>query len=503
MALVALRALLLGALLCTAALGGSIEGHITSSATGAGIGGVEVRLLPVPPPATATEPPVAAITGDSGTFQIANVPDGQYVTLLIKDGFMGTVEPVIWNAFRVAGDTRMDLKMTRLASLSGRVVDAEKMPVAGVTVEAEGGRTTKAVTDENGVFVLKNLPPQSYVLSAQIKIPPDAPDGERMVTTFFPSSVDRERAEQINVQALDLPGYDIQLRTAQVRRIRGVVIDVNGEPAAQATVMLLKPGTSEDVEQVLTDDDGAFEFSPVQEGDWKIQAENVPDYDQDRGQYLVRSGTKLVRVSARPPENTEVRLAQPFALRLATDWSGSSQGDAARAHPKVTVGLLPLERQPTYASKIDPSQAQTIEGIFPGRYRISEFAGDGWYLAAAMLDGRDVLGQDMEVLGPGTLKMVYRNDAGSVRGSVDKGGGAVVVALSASGRAFQTPCDSDGRFAIADLPPGEYTLRAFQMSIPQVMDLMTNPERQRALLSRGEQLKVEPGAAASVDLKLN
>lgn len=51
--------------------------------------------------------------------------------------------------------------MHRLASVRGRVVDAEKMPVAGITVHAEGDTISNAVTDADGAFVLERLAPAS------------------------------------------------------------------------------------------------------------------------------------------------------------------------------------------------------------------------------------------------------------------------------------------------------------------------------------------------------
>ena len=213
------------------------------------------------------------VTEDSGAFHFAEAPDGEYQVQLQKAGYEPSSH-TYGNGFVHVPGENVDLKMRRLASLSGRVVDSEKKPVPGVTVIAGSElpnfppRPLNAVTDADGAFVLEGLSFGEYVLSVPLKIPPDAAEGERMVTTFYPASTDRERTQTIEVRGTDLSGYEIQMQTAVVRKIRGVVIDVNGEPIAQATVGLIRPGragsrAAEDVEQVLSDEDGKFEFAPA------------------------------------------------------------------------------------------------------------------------------------------------------------------------------------------------------------------------------------------------
>jgi carboxypeptidase family protein len=114
-------------------MGGSIGGRVTDNVTGAGIARVEVTFV-MPPN---LESGATAVTDDSGVFRIANIPDGQYLPLLKKDGFVMARAAVIGNMVRIAGDTRMDLGMTRLTTLRGRVIDPEKKTAAGITVQVQ------------------------------------------------------------------------------------------------------------------------------------------------------------------------------------------------------------------------------------------------------------------------------------------------------------------------------------------------------------------------------
>jgi hypothetical protein len=483
-------------------MGASIEGRVTNAANGAGIGGVSVTFLPSPVVVTPPRAPLLqAVTEDSGAFRIVNIPDGQYLPVLKKDGFVGTLEPMIWNSVPISSETQLNLQMTRLVSLRGRVLDSDKMPIARQTVQAEGGSMVQAVTDKNGEFVLENLPPQSLILSAPVKIPAGAKDGESMVTTFFPSTPERERAEAIKVQGVDLSGYEIHMRTAVVRKIRGVVLDRNDQPAAQATVGLTRAGlpgrVADDVEQVLTDDDGKFEFTPQQEGEWGVHAENAPEYDYELNRPITRSGSRHVRISSREPENVEIRLAQPFALQVATDWG--DEADPGTVHPKVTIQVAALERQPVYAGQVNLNEARKIEGLFPGRHSVEPLIPPpGYYVAAVLLDRRDILGEDVEISGPATLTVVIRTGGGSIRGRGPRGG--AVVLMGSSGRIFWTHGNAEGEFTIGDLPPGDYFVEAVQVGIPAIFDLVTSPEFKNALASSGKRVKVEPGAVASIEL---
>ncbi len=122
-----------------------------------------------------------------------------------------------------------------------------------------------------------------------------------------------------------------------------------------------------------------------------------------------------------------------------------------------------------------------------------------------MLDGRDVLGQAVELSGPTTVKLVLKKDGGTLRGAVEKGGGSTVV-LMADANAYArfgltARCDPDGNFSIPDVPPGNYTAVAFQ-------DQFVLYQESRDVLSRidsarGERVKIEAGGSETVALKVN
>src|SRR5207244_1969246 len=96
-------------------------------------------------------------------------------------------------------------------------------------------------SDAQGNFSFQ-IAPGSYLLSAKppgaLK-PPAAGEGERLgwVHTYYPGVVDPRAAVKVVVRAgADVWGQDIQLRAAPLRRLRGIVLDVKGDPAPRVPV---------------------------------------------------------------------------------------------------------------------------------------------------------------------------------------------------------------------------------------------------------------------------
>ena len=496
-----LRPLLFAAILCTPAVGGSIEGRVTNSVTGAGIGDAVLSMW------IRTERGVTqqATTDDTGAFRIAGIADGQYEIEVSKDGFFGADIAGPSPAIRVFGDTRFDLKMTPGAGLRGRVLDPEGKPVAGIAVKL--GSAYGENTDEKGEFVFKNLPPATFTLSATPKLQPAAKEEQRVVTTYYPSAVDSAQAVPIKIEGVDLFGYDIRLETAAARIIRGVVIDVDGKPAPHATVSVSKPAPGPvpgiatmitmargniinwpqsiaAAESVETKEDGTFVFPPLPEGDWSVRAALRPEEG--------RRGRIEVRVSKDDIDNLEIRLEQPFHIEVTADW-----GDAPKpAAPPAPLMLVPLDGQ---QGALSPS----LNG-FAGRYVAGPALAStpGFYLAAAMLSNRDVLGQVVDLSGPTSLKMIYKTGGGSVRGTVEKGANSVVALIvdetSALRRGYGARCDADGGFVIPDVPPGEYTA----VAVRDASDLV-GPDFPSLLTAGGKRVTVDAGSAEQVELRVS
>lgn len=527
-----LLAFLAAPVLLCAQGGGSISGRVLNRVTGAGISGATVSVCIPKTPSVGIDcldrphTTLDGVSDDAGSFRIAGVADGQYMILPSKDDFWPS-NPVLL-PFQVFGDTRLDFPMTPTASVHGRVFDPEGKPAVGAIVKLGG--EWQQITGENGEYAFEDVPPLPglhFALSAAPKAGPSkalgAEDGTRIVTTYYPSVVDSNQATEIEVQGVDLFGYDIQLRTAFARGIRGVVTDVDGKPAPHAMVTVSKPSLEimtqvsgpvvnfgsgavsvAAAQPVETKEDGTFVLPPMLEGEWSVRAVLRP------GNRSIRSGVVQVKISKLDAEkayieNLEIRLEQPFEVGVTADWGDTPPTPL----PPMLADVWPLDgpRIPPSIQN-EPTPQRAFHG-FAGRYLIesrgtpgSSGAPPGYYLAAAMLDNRDVLGQVFEISGPASLKMIYKTGGGTVSGTVEKGAYALVLLM-----ADATPttrlgvsawCDPSGGFSIPDVPPGSYTILA-------VPDFSTGASLKfpSLLAANGKSVRVEAGSTVQVDLKVS
>jgi hypothetical protein len=96
----------------------------------------------------------------------------------------------------------------------------------------------------------------------------------------------------------------------------------------------------------------------------------------------------------------------------------------------------------------------------------------GIHVREARLDGEDALGGFVPVSGSGTLEIVLSSSSGRLEGIIrdEKGrptGGAQAVLVPDRARSRidlfkETISDQNGRFAFSSIPPGDYTLFAWE-----------------------------------------
>ena len=496
-------------------IGGSIEGRVTNSVTGEPVSGVKVRFL--------DQHSVVHETGtdSSGVFQLSGLSDGAYRGEFSKDGFAdGSGNSVAALAGDVAA--RVDARLYPWGGIRGRVVDQDGKPAARIRVEIDGGDDTAA--DENGEFAFRGLRPGSYALVAKPEPQTRIEGGERvgLVPIYYPSATQLADAAQIAVGwGAEVAGIEIRLRSVPVRRVTGVVLDEAGNPAAGATVklmgrpalarrqlssaMMMTPNAPTTITEgsapapalqtSKTRGDGTFEFEAVEGGEWRLSAELWAEEDKPL------AGVGTVNVGDRDVEDATLRLSGPFAAPIAMDWGDAKPPDMARSYGWQPLRLTPVEGQ--LRLNIDPaSNVGRINGIFPGRYLVtaSEF-GPGFYAAAVIWEGRDVLDQVVEVsAGMAALQVVYKHDQGSLRGTAENGEGATVFLLRRDPGDIvhykKMRCGTGGAFEFDNVPPGDYYVMAARVDNDQPMDV-------ESIVRSGEGVRIEAGEAASVNVRVN
>lgn len=511
-------ALVLASLAVYAQDQGTIEGRVTNSVTGEGISQVKVRFLDRQSYVYET------LTDASGAYRISGLKDNDYKAEFSRDGFAEGGSPFFHVA--AASPARRDAILAPYGSLRGRVLDENGNPASRVPVEI-GWRDGHAMTDAKGEFEYDSLPAGSYTLAAKPDPIIRVQDGERLgtVTVFYPSATEPAQAVPILVRSGEnVSGIEVRLRSVPVRRLSGIVLDEAGRPSAHATIALLghsssarqtlmfSPSMRQDgdvtytigpvnppeIEEALSRDDGTFEFPAVEAGEWRLSATLGADSDAPL------AGVASVVISSKDVEDVQIRLSGPFAVGVVADWGdGAPPKYAARA--SNLVELLPVDSQPRM--NLDPEKNVTeIHGLFPGRYRILPFSlPPQYYGAAVMWGGRNVAGEAVDLVpGAEPFRVVYKSGFGSVRGTVEKGEGATIVAYPReagdTALAHTAECGPDGSYALANLAPGDYYIAAFPHRSGNTIPWNALPA---ALVPIAATVHVEPNSTVMLNVQVN
>ena len=346
-----------------------------------------------------------------------------------------------------------------------------------------------------------------------------------ILPAYFPSGLDVASAQQIHLgPGSDESGYDIRLQAAPVYRVRGVVLGPEGKPEAKAVVEVLAKNVGSDaagffsapfgpfsiagsapgfsyalVEPAVTNADGAFEFPSVPVGDWTLRAESETLHVAGALHELEFHGSEDVRLGRGDVDDLRIQLMPVFDLGLSVEF-----GDGSPAVEKgaLTISFDPVDGGGRVLAEV---RNKRVENLQTGRYRISDrMMFDGAYYAARVLLGDlDVTGQAV-LLAPASPPIrIVLGPAATIRGQVDNGEGAAVILWPQStmpgdlGRSI--PCGAGGVFETGGLPPGDYYAIAVERYDAREM---TSAAYLRGMVSRAAGVRIEQGAAATLQLNL-
>jgi hypothetical protein len=204
-------------------------------------------------------------------------------------------------------------------------------------------------------------------------------------------------------------------------------------------------------------------------------------------------------------DDLQIRFAAPFQWKGVVEWLDSS---APKPEAKVTVMLATEDHWATGGGN-QSDGALRFDNVFPGQYRIVPPPGvaGNYYLSSLLVGEQEVLGQPVTLF-PGSppLRILYKPNAGTVRGTVDNCERATVVlvpehALTDLTQDFGrfSSCGSDGNFSIPSVRPGDYVIWALDTAEPKKF---TDPEILRKLIPNAIRAKVDEAATVSVKLVL-
>jgi 5-hydroxyisourate hydrolase-like protein (transthyretin family) len=471
---------------------GTVEGTVTNSVTGAPVASVRVTLRRSGAAEGAT-----ASTDVSGGFRFSGVRAGEIAIRFEADGYISADR----NISATLNAVHCDQKLTPASSIDGRVLDDNGQPAADVTVELYRfhfpGRQATLKTGRDGLFRFSGLPPRSYAIAARPASKPK--DGSVLAPTWYPGTTEHAEAERIVAHGgAELTGYEIRLRRTPVWSVQGTVTDEQGKPIAGASIALHPADAFQpDSATATSGPDGTFRFPAVRPGGWQVRGTQAG----------ANEGYAMVTVDKHDVERVTVRVYPPFMLDGFVEREEPRDPEGKR---KVSaVSLLPVGGEGSRELAFHEQDGKVhFPKVQPGRYIIFPLGfKPGYYVDSITLGEQDVFGKPVELMNGATpFRVVYKADAGIVRGTVEDGGGTTVVLLPRDeqmlldGQFIRTAkCDGQGRFEVGSLRPGDYYAFAFDRVDE---DAFEDVGFVRNLRGAAASVHVEAGHATQRELKV-
>ncbi len=232
--------------------------------TGAPIAGVTVTAYLANRSAQSWQTDVRS--DDHGRFEFPALAPGEYWWAAYDGVHRRTSITTLVTARR--SETPVTIVMRTGSELSGRVVDDRGRPVASATVRVYAGPATepavRTTSDVDGTFRVGGLAPVPYTVTAD---------------------TDDAASPRVSVRLNEAIRTTVELALSAHGQIAGVVVDDRGQPAAEVYVLLvpdhlggasLADSVSLRQTHVMTDTGGAFRFSGLREGAYRLFASRNP-----------------------------------------------------------------------------------------------------------------------------------------------------------------------------------------------------------------------------------
>jgi hypothetical protein len=366
-----------------------------------------------------------------------------------------------------------------------------------------------ALSDDQGNFEVHRFGlPGAYTISAMAppsRKPPE-PEADSDVAlgwtrTWYPGVTRADAAARVILPpGGEVSHIEIRLQTAKAHWVRGVVLGLDGKPAAKAQVVL--DGTARIGLRVEANADGKFEIPGVVEGSWRLSAE------------VAQGGTKLraghwMEMSGHDVEGVKLPLSAPFTIRAYLTMELPQGVTAPRG------GLIVLERADhlhglltrgqTVVGRRGADDGLILEDVYPDTYSVTAVPPPGFYMESLRL-GDAELNSALVELAPGApaITVTYKTNGGTVRGTVEHcaDGGVTLVAQNVEERwrsqARPGRCDAQGKYEINGVRPGEY----YAVATPaDSLSSFWDSRWDEGFAGQATKVTVRAGEVTSVDLR--
>lgn len=494
-----------------------------------------------------------ALTVADGSFQIEAIIPGRYHLFVERTGYLEVEKRRPRVEGRVltlsAGQELKDLAihLQAAAVVTGRVTDEDGDPMADAQVsvlrqtflsghsrwEQVGAERTNDLGDYRvaglaaGNYFVSVAPPpdfKSLIDSSGYADSPRGPASDKVPTsyqtTYYPGTRDRSEAVPIRLRPGDEFPVNFSLAPSPTMTVRGSVVGL--PPGATASIML----QSHDANMILSGaemrKDGTFEVRDVSPGAYTIVAtvEDAP-VPMSAWQSLQVSSGSLEGIRLVPQPGVTVGGHVRFTASAAQSANGP-----------FDLGQLFLNLRPADRDNEMPDTSSINEGFSSlahvnangnvewqnvpvGRYYVelgaNASANSEWFLKSAVSGSFDVNEAGITVGGTtATLDLVVSANGAIVEGvATDSKGepvaGALVVAVpeprlrSRTDRFRNVHADQTGRFSLCGLPPGNYTVFAWELLDGEAY---YDPSFLKGYEGQGRALHVNEGEHTSLQLEV-
>ena len=477
----------------------SVTGKVTNSVGGAPVARAQVRLEAGPRR-------FGALTNADGKFSITGIEPGQYGVLVERVGFVKASRERV--ALRAGEETDpLNLELTPLGAIAGRVLDSEGEPVQAAIVSARSlAGAESATTDNKGRYRIGGLTPGKYRVKAWLdsfNIPPEnRTDGSKevhLVPTDFAARVTVAPGHETG-------GIDIPLRSSPFVKVSGKVLDIPASAKSVGIGITQWSGGDDSIGAfAMAKPDGSFVFWQLAPGVYTMSA-GVMRNGRMAGPDGLRAAPIELEVGTNDIEHLELRMLSRF------DLAGQVQFEDEHARTAFGDGAVRLSLWSTVAMG-DSAQAQVasdgsfkLERIEAGRYRVDFEPSGNVYVKSQRLGSVQMEGGILDVhngSGGGELTLMLSAEMGSITGTVNDSKGPVSHAIvflirDRSEVVAESTVGADGSFGFPRFAPGVYRLQAGDEN---VAGRLMNPSNLRLYDDQAVVVEVHAGETLRRDIR--
>jgi len=538
----------------------TFEGTVVDFSTGAALANVDIVL----------GPQIRMKTDSKGAFSLVDIPPARYYPVAshpdyLDSGYGSQPDSSMRGApaelLLTAGQrAQWAVRMLRAATISGRVYDSNRAPVANASVSprvvvpqndgrsmlgsiqpGEGTGDINRVfvkTNENGDYRISGLPAgQYYIGAAPAAVTSARTAANNAAITYYPGFRSPDQAALVRVASgAEIQGIDIVLEPNSPLRVLGKITNplagIGKEGADYSYQFALVPRNARIFEppgsatSTLPDFDpepGSFELRNVSPGTYDLFVAYSARPTNPRIGFEYYVGRAVADVTDRDVTNAVVTIDPAVDVRgqfILDESAKTLLPDLSQ----IVVEMRPIDSLPiSYAPRLDPFRRKGAEpdGTFviphatSGRYYLVVLPPNPFlnlYVAGARLGPRNILGVDFELDSrtPEPLVIEISGQAGRVAGEVtDRDSRPVARAevvlippleMRRENFAYKTTTtNAQGQFSIAGIRPGMYTAYAF-VKIPTGAWVDAQYMSQHA--ASGVSVSVERGQSIRKDLKV-